>query len=150
MRYSVLSVGIIAISMVVCSAAIAQDKAEGPKTVAKEFTGMVSGISAGFIAVDGGVSAESKAALEMAFNLDKDVKVVHKKNLSEIVLGDTVTIHYNETTQTSAEGRTMRSTRVREIVFVAPAPKELSSQEEQNLPQAGNALPQGAKGEARP
>jgi hypothetical protein len=95
-------------------------------TATKEMTGEVSGISKNFIAL---VYGESKdAALEMTFAVDKDVKVERKKGVSEIGVGDTVSVTYDETTET-IERENKKETRIKErvakvITFVKPGPKE--------------------------
>lgn len=118
-------------------------------TVAKEIEGKVSGISANFIAIAYGESKE--ASLEMAFDLNKDVKVNHKKSLSEIGMGDTVKVDYDEVTRTRDDGKKI-SKRVAKIISflrkaekipeaiepeVSPDPGEQSGGEALSLPIKG-------------
>lgn len=92
------------------------------ETVMRSVTGEVSGVSGGFIAILFGVGKET--SYEMAFNLDKDVKVVHKESLKDIAQGDTVSVSYEETTRTK-EGEKPRvmARVVKEISFISAAKK---------------------------
>jgi lysyl-tRNA synthetase class II len=59
------------------------------------------------------------------FIVDKEVKVVHKKNLSEIAIGDTVRVKYYVIIETTEEGKE-RSKRVAKVVrFVKPSRERL-------------------------
>jgi preprotein translocase subunit YajC len=104
------------------------------KTTAKEISGEVSGISSNFIAIVYGQN--SKTSFEMALIIDKDTKVEHKKSLKEIKPGDTVSVRYEENTETYKEetkkGEKKDVTRllrriVKTVDFVRAAPKELQS-----------------------
>ena len=107
------------------------------KTVAKEVSGQVSGISSSLISILYG--QDKKTSYEMALTIDKDTKVEHKKSLKEIQSGDTVLVKYEETTETykveDAKGQKKEVTRrlgrqVKTVVFLKAAPKELQSVEE--------------------
>lgn len=93
-------------------------------TVTKKLDGEVAGISADFIAIDCGLNEKKTAAREMAFKLDKNVKVEVKKSIKEIGVGDTVSVTYEEIAETNGKiirnlGRTVKSVR-----FLRPAPKQ--------------------------
>jgi len=108
------------------AAALAQTqpvKAE-EKTVteAKEVEGVVSGISGSFIAIVYGENKE--ASLEMAFDLNKNVKVGHKKSLSEIGMGDTVKIDYDQITKTRDDGKKISWRVARMVSFLRKADKK--------------------------
>lgn len=105
----------------------------------KQITGTVSGLSARHLSVLYSSDPERGASLEAAFNLDKDVRVIHKQSLKEIAVGDTVSVAYEETVTRTAEGKSMRSTKVKSITFLKPAPKELIAQEEPASPQAAES-----------
>jgi hypothetical protein len=103
---------------------------EKEEIVKKSVSGAVAGISANFIAIEYGVSEKEQSSLEMAFDVDKDVKIAHKKSLKEIHTGDTVEVAYDEIKKIDAQGKVKSSRRLaRVIVFVraAPAPKPESS-----------------------
>ncbi|HOW42493.1 MAG TPA: hypothetical protein P5110_03140 [Candidatus Omnitrophota bacterium] len=118
----------------------------------KQVSGVISGLSSGFIAIElGGGSA--KGARESAFNLDKNVRIVHKKSLKELSVGDTVSLDYEETVTKQADGKKMRKTRVIAITFLKAAPQGLIAQEEtqplqKSEPKAGELSLKGIKGEA--
>lgn len=90
-------------------------------TVTKDIEGKVSGISANFIAVVYGENKE--ASLEMAFDLNKNVKVGHKKSLSEIGMGDTVKVDYDEITKTRDDGKKISRRVARMVTFLRKAEK---------------------------
>ncbi len=85
-------------------AAAEMPKAEPPKEemASKSMTGEVAGISPSFIAVI--YDKDDKSAYEMALNLDPKVKIVGKKNISEIRVGDTVTVSFDERFQKDEKG----------------------------------------------
>lgn len=96
----------------------------------KSVSGEVSGVSANFIAVAYGIKEKEQSSLEMAFDVDKDVKIEHKKSIKEIGLGDTVEVVYDEIKRFDAQGKIKSSRRLaRVVVFLraAPAPKPESS-----------------------
>ena len=55
------------------------------------------------------------------FEIDKNVKIVHKRSLDEIKLGDWVAVTYNEITQITEEGREQTKRVAKKIRFVKPA-----------------------------
>lgn len=98
-------------------------------TVAKTVTGIATGVSPKFIAVEYGASLKDGAALEMAFNVDREVRIKNKRSLKDIGMGDTVTVDYDEITKTNLEGKVLSSRRVaRSVSFIRPAPKEVESE----------------------
>jgi hypothetical protein len=86
--------------------AFAQEAKQAPKreVVPKTVTGVVSGISYNFIAVMYGHDAKGEVAREMAFNVDKNVRIEHKPGIKDIKAGDTVTVAYDEITVTAPDG----------------------------------------------
>lgn len=110
-------------------------------TVEKTVSGEVSGISSNFIAILYG--QDKKTSYEMALTIDKNTKVERKDSLKEIGVADTVSVKYEETTQTHKEktekGKEKDVTKVlgrvaKVISFIKSAPKELQSLEEKELP----------------
>jgi hypothetical protein len=97
---------------------------ETVKVVAKEASGVISSLSSNFIAVVTGVDSLTQAGTESAFNLDKNVRIIHKKSLKDIKVGDTVTVSYEETLKLQDGKRKSRSTSVKSIAFLKAAPKE--------------------------
>jgi hypothetical protein len=100
------------------------------KITAKECTGTLVGLGGNFIAVAAGLNADSGAASEYAFNLGKDVQIVHKRSLKEFVVGDTVKVSYEEQIATTPEGNKKRSHTVKTITFLKPAANDLTAQEQ--------------------
>ncbi len=115
------------------AAAAEAPKAEPPKEemASKSMTGEVAGISPSFIAVV--YDKDNKSAYEMALNLDPKVKIVGKKNISEIRVGDTVTVSYDERFQKDEKGDTrINGRKVTSIAFVREGKKLV----EEELPSA--------------
>ncbi|MEK7299304.1 MAG: hypothetical protein AAB066_05380, partial [Candidatus Margulisiibacteriota bacterium] len=115
------------------AAAAEMPKAEPPKEemASKTMTGEVAGISPSFIAVI--YDQDEKSAYEMALNLDAKVKIVGKKNISEIRAGDTVTVSYDEKFQKDEKGDIrINGRKVTAISFVREGKKPV----EEELPAA--------------
>ena len=93
-----------------------EEKVEKIEKVTKEITGEVTGISKNFIAVEYGIDLKEGAALEMAFNIGKDIKIEYKNTLSEIGQGDTVAVTYEEITTKDKEGKIKRIERLPKVI----------------------------------
>lgn len=80
--------------------AFAQEAAEEKKieVLSKKLNGEIGGVSSSFLAVVYAIDANG--AREMAMNIDKNTKVVNKKGVSDLKVGDTVSVVYEETTET--------------------------------------------------
>lgn len=64
--------------------------------------------------------AVKKENTDYIFLIDENIKVVHKKNLNEIAIGDTVRVKYHVIIETSEEGNE-RSKRVAKVIkFIKP------------------------------
>lgn len=103
---------------------------EKEEKTSKSVSGEVTGVSANFIAVAYGINEKEQSSLEMAFDVDKNVKIDHKKSIKEIGLGDMVEVVYDEIKKIDAQGKVTSSRRLaRVVVFLraAPAPKPDSS-----------------------
>lgn len=110
-------------------------KAEENKkeVVEKTITGVVSGISYNFIAVMYGQDEKGETSLEMAFKVDKGVAIEHKSSLKEIKFGDTVSVTYEETTETSADGTKSSQRIAKAITFLRPAQNQPGGAENVSL-----------------
>ena len=93
----------------------------------KHMTGEVSGISSSFLALVYAVDEKAKASYEMAFSVDKNVKVEGKDKLSEIAVGDTVSVSYDETIEKDEKGENPKVMErlVKRIMLVKAAPPQL-------------------------
>jgi hypothetical protein len=89
-------IGLVAAAELKTKEVKAEEKEEKIATVKKEITGVVSGISNNFIAIEYKVDLKEGMAYEIALNIGKDIKIERKKNLSEISMGDVVTVTYEE------------------------------------------------------
>ncbi|HDN86214.1 MAG TPA: hypothetical protein ENG49_03215 [Candidatus Omnitrophica bacterium] len=59
------------------------------------------------------------------FKVDENVKIVHKRSLDEIKLGDMVSVTYNEITQKTEGGREQTVRVAKTIRFIKPATREI-------------------------
>ena len=128
--------GIIKITMVLLllvggiKIALAQEetgKLKNRDVQSKHMTGEVSGISSNFLALMYAVDEKAQTSYEMAFSVDKNVKVEGKDKLSEIAAGDTVSVSYDETTEKDEKGENPRIVErlVKRIVLVKEAPPQV-------------------------
>jgi hypothetical protein len=125
------------LSVCIAATALAQEKTANKETVRKEVTGVVSGLSSNFMAVTYGGDDPSQGAYEMAFTIDKKIRVEHKNKLSDIKFGDTVTVKYDEITEELDNGRKIRTFVAQAVMFLKAASRDLTSQEAVNMPVAG-------------
>ena len=96
------------------------------EVLAKHMTGEVSGISANFLGLVYNVDQKEQTSYEMAFSLDKDVKVEAKAGLSEISPGDIVSVAYDETLETDDQGNKRVMQRlVKRIAYLKPSADKL-------------------------
>lgn len=93
----------------------------------KAITGEVSAISKDFIAIVYNRNQERGSEEEIALPLAKNVIIEHKKSLSEIAVGDMVSVEFEEMSESDERGgeRTKRTARV--LSFVRAAPKKTES-----------------------
>ncbi|MBU1087048.1 MAG: hypothetical protein KKD05_05965 [Candidatus Omnitrophica bacterium] len=93
----------------------------GKKNIAsKEIQGIVSGIGYGSISIVYKSDAQAGTAEEILLPLDELEEIIHKQNIKQINVGDTVSVQYNETTQETEKGPTLlRKAKV--INFIKPA-----------------------------
>lgn len=73
-----------------------EEKEEEAMVVVKEVSGKVSAIRSNFITIVYKKNVEKGIEYEIDFPIDKDVRVVHKKSLSEIKAGDMVIVKYEQ------------------------------------------------------
>jgi hypothetical protein len=83
----------------------AQDKAkenskdeEKTTSVANKVTGQISSINKNSIAVVYKRDEAKGEEFEMLFPIDKNLRVVHKKNIAELAVGDTVEVQFEDVT----------------------------------------------------
>ncbi|MFC1658779.1 hypothetical protein ACFL1D_05295 [Candidatus Omnitrophota bacterium] len=121
----IISLG--AILILACEAEIAQAEKNGTevKTTStdKSIQGEITGIGKNYIAVTYEMNEEKGTEYEILLPVDKDLQLVHKNKFSELNIGDTVRIKYEEITEEYAEtNRKLRKAKV--ITFVKPAEKK--------------------------
>lgn len=101
------------------------------KTLAKEVTGEVSGISNNFIAVVYSRDEAKHSEKEIPLTIEGAPRLEHIGNLSQIKLGDTVTVQYDELIGVREDGKEIvTGRRAKVIKFIRPAPKEPPAVEE--------------------
>lgn len=119
----------------------AQEKSDKPRytKTAKLLQGEISGISRNFISIIYYKDAQKGIEYEMAFPLDSDIQLKHKRSLDQLSVGDTVAIDFDETIEETAGGTDVKN-KARAISFVRPAvkvPEPPDEPEEEVLPIKG-------------
>ena len=110
------------------TAALAQEEEEEIIAVMREVSGEVGAISPGLITVIYNRDEDMKREDEIDLPIDKDVRLVHKSKLSDINIGDIVSVKYEELQkkeEIEKEGITETKTRIigrkaKVITFVRP------------------------------
>jgi hypothetical protein len=140
---NLLLVGLLAVVCLYVSPAQAQSEvSNGQKDIAsKEIQGTVSGIGYGSISVEYQTDAQKGTAEEMLFPLDEMEQIIHKQDIKQINVGDTVSIQYDETTQQTENGsQIFRKAKV--INFIKPAAPVST---EADVPETETAAPEVLK-----
>lgn len=107
----------------------ADEEKKGKRIVAsnlKEIQGEVAGISKDSIAIVYNRNEATGEEHEMSFPVSKGVSIVHKKNIKEIAVGDTVNVQYEEVTEKYEEDKEKDSEvnrKAKVITFLKPAVK---------------------------
>jgi len=90
------------------------------EVIMKKMKGEVAGISQNFISILYG--QDEKTSYEMAFDIDKDVKIENKADLKQINIGNIVTVAYEETTEKLKDDKKgkikVKNRTVKRIVFI--------------------------------
>jgi len=104
---------------------------EKPKTEIKKVeTKVVSGEIISFSPMKNpkfiGIACEGEGGgYDAFFEIDKDVRIAHKRGLDEIKLGDRISITYEEATQVTEAGKEEVKRVAKVIKFVGPATRKL-------------------------
>jgi hypothetical protein len=126
-RKILLALSIMGIGLYAIAPAQGEETKKAGKVI-KGISGEVSAISKDFIAIVYRRDAARGSEEEIALPIAKGVIVEHKKNLSEIAIGDMVDVEFAEITEETKEGpKSKRIARVISFVRAAPAPKPESS-----------------------
>lgn len=106
------------------------------EVLTKHMSGEVSAISSNFLALMYNVDMKAQTSYEMTFIIDKNVKLEGKNSLSEIGQGDTISIVYDETTETDSQGK-QRTTEclVKRLIFVKQGLNQFQEPELKNTPE---------------
>ncbi|MCK5161165.1 MAG: hypothetical protein KAQ99_06280 [Candidatus Aureabacteria bacterium] len=119
----------------------AKDKEKKEKVVkiaSGVVSGEISGISEKFISVVYEKDKEKGIEYETLVPIDKDVKIEHKKSLSELKIGDRVSIRYEDATVEDSDKRQTLKRKATVIRFVRSAVK---TPEPAHPPEPGEGLP---------
>ncbi len=99
------------------------EKAAVTWTGTGEVTGEISHMDDKYIAVVYARDEEKHAEYEVLLPIDGDVTVEHKNNIKDLVIGDTVTISYDQGTEEEAGTKNKKmKRRASKIKFVKAAP----------------------------
>jgi len=128
---------IIASVAVMCGSGYSQEEQSSGKTAktVKEIEGEVSGIGFNMISIVYNRDPEKGTAEELLLPIDEVSQLIHKNNIKEIQVGDTVSIQYDETTRETDNGpRTERKAKVISFIKSAPVQPESTESNEPNEP----------------
>ncbi|MEA3437057.1 MAG: hypothetical protein U9R43_11370 [Thermodesulfobacteriota bacterium] len=120
---------------------VAKDKEKKEKvikTVSGVVSGEISSISENFISVVYENDKEKGIEYEMLVPIDKDVKIEHKASLSELNIGDRVSIQYEDATVEDSDKRQMLKREAKIVRFIRSAVKK---PEPALPPEPGEGLP---------
>ncbi len=92
------------------------------KTASGGVAGTVSGITKNYISVLYDQDKEKNIDYEMLLPVDKDVQLEYKNSLSEIKVGDRVSVQYEDTTTENSEKEKTLKRKAKVVTFVGPAP----------------------------
>jgi lipopolysaccharide export LptBFGC system permease protein LptF len=121
-------------------------------SVMKEVEGEISAIGKDYIAVVYERDNTKGEEYEILLPIDKDIKLVRKKSLDQIGVGDKVSIQYEELTEEYKEGPKQKR-RAKIISFVKPAEKKPEAVESETSvlnsgkPEEGELPLKGIKGQ---
>jgi len=93
----------------------------------KEVMGEISMITPMDIIITYARDEAKKTEYDMIFPKDPDLKIINKKSLDEIALGDLVAISYEVRLWTNEEGKDRLKRKVKSVRFIRPAIKGLRS-----------------------
>ena len=108
------------------------------KTASGVVSGEISGISEKFISVVYEKDKEKGIEYETLVPIDKDVKIEHKKSLSELKIGDRVSIQYEDVTVEDSDKQQTLKRKAKIVRFVRSAVKK---PEPACPPEPGEGLP---------
>lgn len=126
-RKVILALSIVGIGLYAITPVQGEEMKKAGRVI-KGISGEVSAISKDFIAIVYRRDATGGSEEEIALPIAKGVIIEHKKNLSEIGVGDMVNVEFEEVTEDTGEGpRSKRVARVISFVRAAPPAKPESS-----------------------
>lgn len=118
-----IAMGILVLSFMGMASAEAEEIKK--KVTIKELQGEVSGLSNNFIAII--YAQDKKTSYEMAFTMDKNLRIENRKSLSDIAVGDIVSVSFEETSETKKQGNKdisrIAGRLVKKIRFIRPGAK---------------------------
>ncbi|MDD5466036.1 MAG: hypothetical protein PHP73_06850 [Candidatus Omnitrophica bacterium] len=103
-----------------------EGKQEKPKakTMIKTIEGQVSAVNKNGIAVVYSRDLAKGLEKEIFLPLDNSIRLVHKKRLEDISVGDTVSVQYEEVTRGEAKEGLVKTLKGITVTFLKPAPKK--------------------------
>lgn len=103
-----------------------EEKEEIIKVETKEITGEIISFSPMKNPKFIGVAYQAgDVGYDAFFKVDENVKIVHKRSLDEMKLGDMISVTYNEITQKTEGGREQTVRVAKTIRFIKPATREI-------------------------
>lgn len=127
MARQIIKIGLIFILIMgFVGAAVAQEgkgKVQS-SSVMKEVQGEITWMNNKYIAVVYNHDLTNGTEDEILLPIDKDLQLQHKQKLSELAVGDTVTIQYAEDSEEDEQGQVQEKRHARIISFVKPGLKK--------------------------
>jgi hypothetical protein len=90
-------------------------------SLAEEVSGEISGISKDSISIVYSRDEARGVESEILLPLNNETKLERVKNLADLNIGDTVTVSYKKTKETTEEGKQIIQIKTEKIKFVRPA-----------------------------
>lgn len=121
-KYGLISILVLGLAGIALAQGGKGEVASG--SVMKEVQGEISWMNAKYIAVVYNRDLTAGVEDEILLPIDNDIRLQHRQKLSELAVGDTVTIQYAEDTEDDGEGNVKTKRHARLISFVKPALKK--------------------------
>lgn len=109
-----------------------------PKTATGSVTGEITVIGRNTISVLYSEDKGKGIEYEMVVPIDSDIRLEHKKNITDFKVGDTVTINYEDTTTGDSDKNLKTERKAKVISFVKAVVKKL---EPTRPPEPGEGIP---------
>jgi len=149
---AIFAMSLSAIVVVSCSGQVlaqdVKDKKQQPAVASsiQTISGTVTAIGKDYIAVAYEQDLARGVEYEIFLPVEKNARIEHKRKLSDIQLGDTVRLSYEEEVKTYSDGRADKKRKATKVSFLSPA-KKVSFTDEPESEDQGALNLKGFRGE---